>query len=50
MLPSDVSFLQVGNLIVRPEDTLLGRDTDPGRRISRDTVAAVSKPQRADPH
>jgi len=32
---------EVGNLIVGKEDTLFGLDTDPGRRISRDTVAAV---------
>ena len=31
----------VGNLIVRGEDTTFGLDTDPGREISRDTVAAV---------
>ena len=31
----------VGNLIVRSEDTLLGTDSDPGRRISRQTVADV---------
>eukprot|EP00199_Chlamydomonas_sp_CCMP681_P002550 CAMPEP_0119104740 /NCGR_PEP_ID=MMETSP1180-20130426/2876_1 /TAXON_ID=3052 ORGANISM="Chlamydomonas cf sp, Strain CCMP681" /NCGR_SAMPLE_ID=MMETSP1180 /ASSEMBLY_ACC=CAM_ASM_000741 /LENGTH=320 /DNA_ID=CAMNT_0007089573 /DNA_START=39 /DNA_END=1001 /DNA_ORIENTATION=- len=31
----------VGNLIARPEDTLFGLDTDPGRQVSRDTVAAV---------
>ena len=31
----------VGNLIVRGEDTTFGLETDPGREISRDTVAAV---------
>lgn len=31
----------VGNLIVSGEDTLFGLPTDPGREISRDTVAAV---------
>lgn len=31
----------VGNLIVRGEDTTFGLSTDPGREISRDTVAAV---------
>lgn len=32
---------KVGNLIVGKEDTLFGLDTDPGREISRDTVAEV---------
>ena len=31
----------VGNLIIRPADTLLGLPEDPGREISRDSVAAV---------
>ena len=31
----------VGKLIVRGEDTTFGLETDPGREISRDTVAAV---------
>ena len=31
----------VGNVIVRPEDTTFGVATDPGREISRDSVAAV---------
>ena len=31
----------VGNLIIRGEDTTFGLETDPGREISRDTVAAV---------
>ncbi len=31
----------MGNLIVSGEDTLFGLDSDPGRAISRDTVAAV---------
>ncbi|KAJ9517398.1 hypothetical protein QJQ45_016766 [Haematococcus lacustris] len=29
---------KVGNLVARPEDSLFGLETDPGRRISRDTV------------
>ncbi|KAL6751857.1 hypothetical protein V8C86DRAFT_2768786 [Haematococcus lacustris] len=33
---------KVGNLVARPEDSLFGLETDPGRRISRDTVAAVA--------
>jgi len=33
---------KVGNLIVRGEDSLFGLDSDPGREISRDTVAAVT--------
>ncbi|GIL89556.1 hypothetical protein Vretimale_1887 [Volvox reticuliferus] len=32
----------VGNLIVAPEDSLFALDRDPGRVISRDTVAAVA--------
>ncbi|KAG1669154.1 hypothetical protein FOA52_002666 [Chlamydomonas sp. UWO 241] len=32
---------KVGNLIVGGEDTLFGLDNDPGREISRDTVAQV---------
>ena len=31
----------VGNLILQGEDTLFGLDDDPGREISRDTVAEV---------
>ena len=31
----------MGNLILRGEDTTFGLPTDPGREISRDTVAAV---------
>jgi uncharacterized protein YbjT (DUF2867 family) len=31
----------VGNVVVRKEDTTFGLPTDPGREISRDTVAAV---------
>jgi uncharacterized protein YbjT (DUF2867 family) len=31
----------VGNVIVRGEDTTFGLESDPGREISRDTVAAV---------
>jgi len=31
----------MGNLIVRGEDTTFGLETDPGREISRDAVAAV---------
>ncbi|KAK9839047.1 hypothetical protein WJX74_008408 [Apatococcus lobatus] len=31
----------VGNLIIRGEDTLFGRDEDPGREISRETVGKV---------
>jgi hypothetical protein len=34
--------VQVGNVIVRPEDTLFGLDSDPGRQVSRDDVAAVA--------
>ena len=37
----DQTTLWIGNLIVRGEDTTFGLDTDPGREISRDTVAAV---------
>ncbi|KAG2446883.1 hypothetical protein HYH02_008039 [Chlamydomonas schloesseri] len=33
---------EVGNLILRREDSLFGLDSDPGRAISRDTVAAVA--------
>ena len=33
--------MQVGNLIVGKEDSLFGLDSDPGRRISRDTVRAL---------
>ncbi|KAI8476043.1 MAG: hypothetical protein J3K34DRAFT_477309 [Monoraphidium minutum] len=32
---------KVGNLITAAEDTLFGLDTDPGRAVSRDTVAQV---------
>ncbi|KAG2498723.1 hypothetical protein HYH03_003463 [Edaphochlamys debaryana] len=32
----------VGNVVLRGEDSLFALDTDPGRRISRDTVAAVA--------
>ncbi|GIL42292.1 hypothetical protein Vafri_311 [Volvox africanus] len=32
----------VGNLIVAPEDSLFALDSDPGRLVSRDTVAAVA--------
>ena len=31
----------MGGLIARPEDSLFGLDSDPGREISRDAVAAV---------
>ncbi|KAK9868358.1 hypothetical protein WJX84_007812 [Apatococcus fuscideae] len=31
----------IGNLITRGEDTLFGRDSDPGREISRETVGKV---------
>ncbi|PNW76633.1 hypothetical protein CHLRE_11g467755v5 [Chlamydomonas reinhardtii] len=33
---------EVGNVILRREDSLFGLDSDPGRAISRDTVAAVA--------
>lgn len=29
----------IGNLIAKPEDSLFGLETDPGRQISRDTVS-----------
>jgi len=32
---------KVGNLVVGAEDTLFGLESDPGREISRDTVAQV---------
>ena len=38
---SDEPASAVGNIIVRGEDTLFGLDDDPGRAISRDTVAEV---------
>ncbi|GBF98458.1 hypothetical protein Rsub_11103 [Raphidocelis subcapitata] len=40
---------EVGNLIVSGEDTLFGLDTDPGRQISRDTVAEVLVAALLDP-
>eukprot|EP00227_Mantoniella_beaufortii_P003622 CAMPEP_0197613720 /NCGR_PEP_ID=MMETSP1326-20131121/59163_1 /TAXON_ID=1155430 /ORGANISM="Genus nov. species nov., Strain RCC2288" /LENGTH=269 /DNA_ID=CAMNT_0043182585 /DNA_START=304 /DNA_END=1113 /DNA_ORIENTATION=+ len=40
---------KVGNLIVRGEDTTFGLDTDPGREISRDDVAAVCVEALLDP-
>jgi hypothetical protein len=36
---SDKGPSEVGRLIVGKEDTLFGRDSDPGRAISRDTVS-----------
>eukprot|EP00775_Hariotina_reticulata_P003818 gene3818-4076_t len=38
---SDKAPSEVGNLLVSAEDTLFGLDSDPGRAISRDTVAEV---------
>jgi len=38
---SDKDAGEVGRLIVSREDSLFGLDTDPGRAISRDTVAQV---------
>lgn len=38
---SDGPADDVGRLIVAHEDTLLGRDDDPGRVISRDTVRLI---------
>jgi hypothetical protein len=38
---------QVGNLVVAPEDTLFGLETDPGRAISRDTVRRLDGPPAA---
>lgn len=39
----------VGNLIISGEDTLFALETDPGRAISRDTVAAVVVAALTDP-
>lgn len=40
---------KVGNLVVAPEDTLFGLEGDPGRAVSRDTVAEVLVASLSDP-